>query len=85
MLNAFIEDETGAVAIAVTYGAFALGLTAAIVSMAGMAGSILDRSYGAIPFDAADRAPAIEGFMNIAGHIDGTYLRAAFGRLLGSG
>ncbi len=85
MLNAFLTDESGAVAVAATYGAFALGLTAAIVSMAGMAGSILDHSYSAIPFDATDRAPAIEGFTEIAGHIDGTYLREAFGRLLGGG
>ncbi len=85
MLNAFIKDESGAVAIAVTYGAFALGLTAAIVSMAGMAGSVLDRSYSAIPFDAVDRVPAIEGLMEIAGQIDGTYLHEAFGRLLGGG
>ncbi len=83
MLNAFIEDESGAVAIAVTYGAFALGLTAAIVSMAGMAGSVLDHSYSAIPYDAVDRAPAIEGFTEIAGHFDGSYLREAFGRLSG--
>ena len=79
MLKSFIEDDSGVVAIAVTYGAFALGLTAAIVSMAGMAGSVLDHSYSAIPFDATDRAPAIEGFMEI----DGTYLREAFGRLFG--
>ena len=85
MLNVFLRDESGAVAIAVTTGAFALGLTAAIVSMAGMAGSILDHSYSAIPFDATDRAPAIEGLTEIAGRIDGTYLREAFGRLLGGG
>ncbi len=83
MLDAFLSDESGAVAIAGTYGAFALGLTAVIVSMAGMAGSILDHSYSAIPFDATDRAPAIEGLTEIAGRIDGTYLREAFGRLLG--
>ncbi len=85
MLDAFLSDESGAVAIAVTYGAFALGLTAAIVSMAGMAGSIVDHSYSAIPFDATDRTPAIEGFTEIAGRIDGTYLREAFGRLLSGG
>ncbi len=83
MLNAFLSEESGAVAIAVTYGAFALGLTAAIVSMAGMAGSILDHSYSAIPFDATDRAPAIDAFTEIAGHLDGPYLREAFGRLFG--
>ncbi len=83
MLNAFIKDESGVVAIAVSYGAFALGLTAAIVSMAGMAGSVLDHSYSAIPFEAVDRAPAIEGLTEIAGHMDGSYLREAFGRLLG--
>lgn len=81
MLNTFIEDESGTVAVATTYGAFALGLTAAIVSMAGMAGSVLDQSYSAIPFEAMDRAPAIEGFTKIAGHFDGSYLREAFGRL----
>ena len=83
MLNDFIKADSGVVAIAVTYGAFALGLTAAIVSMAGMAGSVLDHSYSAIPFDALDRAPAIEDLTKIAGHIDGSYLREAFGRLLG--
>ncbi len=71
MLNAFIKDESGAVAIAVTYGAFALGLTAAIVSMAGMAGSVADHSYSAIPFDALDRVPASEDLTRIAGHIAG--------------
>ena len=85
MLNAFIEDESGVVAIAVTYGAFALGLTAAIISMAGMVGSVVDHSYSAIPYDATDRAPAIEGFTKIAGHFNGSYLREAFGRLLGGG
>lgn len=69
MLNAFIMDETGAVAV--IYGAFALGLTAAIISMAGMAGSVLDHSYSAVPFDATDRAPATEGFTKFAGRIDG--------------
>ncbi len=83
MLNAFIKDESGVVAIAVTYGAFALGLTAAIVSMAGMAGSVVDQSYSAIPFDALDRAPAIEDLTRIAGQIDGSYLREVFGRLMG--
>ena len=80
MLNAFIEDETGAVAV--TYGAFALGLTAAIVGMAGMVGSVLDQSYSAIPYDASGRVPAIEGLSQIAGHFDGSYLREAFIRLL---
>ena len=41
MLNAFLSDESGAVVIAVTTGAFALGLTAVMVSMAGTAGSCL--------------------------------------------
>jgi Flp pilus assembly pilin Flp len=68
MLNAFITDESGAVAV--IYGAFALGLTAAIISVAGMAGSVLDHSYSAIPFDATDRAPATEGFTKLAGRID---------------
>ncbi len=85
MLNAFSRDESGAVAITVTYGAFALGLTAAIVSIAGMAGSVLDHSYSAIPFDAFDRVPAIENLTEIAGRIDGTFLREAFGRLMGGG
>ncbi len=85
MLNAFLKDESGAVAIAVTYGAFALGLTAAIVSMAGMAGSVVDHTYSAIPFGALDRAPAIEDLTKIASQIDGSYLREAFGRLLGGG
>ncbi len=83
MLKAFLKDESGVVAIAATYGSFALGLTAAIVSMAGMAASVVDHSYSAIPFDALDRAPAIEGLTKIAGHIDSSYLREAFGRVLG--
>jgi Flp pilus assembly pilin Flp len=82
MLHAFITDESGAVVV--IYGAFALGLTAAIISMAGMAGSVLDHSYSAIPFDATDRTPAIEGFTKIAGYSDGSYLREASGSLLGS-
>ena len=82
MLNAFITDESGAVVV--IYGAFALGLTAAIVSMAGMAGSVLDHSYSAVPFDATDRAIATEGFTKIAGRVDGWYLHEAFGSLLGS-
>ena len=82
MLDDFLRDESGAVPIAVTYGAFALGLTAAIVSMAGMAGSVVDHSYSAIPYDATDRAPATEGFTEIARHFDGSFLREAFGRLL---
>ncbi len=82
MLNAFITDESGAVAV--IYGAFALGLTAAIISMAGMAGSVVDHSYSAIPYDATDRAPANEGFGNFAGRIDGSYLRETFDGLLGS-
>ncbi len=82
MLNAFITDESGAVVV--IYGAFALGLTAAIVSMAGMAGSVLDHSYSAIPFDATDRTPATEGFTKIAGYSGGSYLREVFGGFLGS-
>ncbi len=81
-MDDFLRDESGAVPIAVTYGAFALGLTAAIVSMAGMAGSVVDHSYSAIPYDATDRAPATEGFTEIARHFDGSFLREAFGRLL---
>ncbi len=83
MLNAFIKDESGVVAIAVTYGAFALGLTAAIISMVGMAGSVVDQTFSAIPFDALDRVPVIEDLTKIAGHMDGSYLREAFGRLSG--
>ncbi len=82
MLNAFITDESGAVVV--IYGAFALGLTAVIISMAGMAGSVLDHSYSAIPFDATDRAPANEGFGKFVGRIDGSYLSDAFGSVLGS-
>ena len=82
MPSAFVKDKSGAVAV--TYGAFALGLTAAIISMAGMAGSVLDHSYSAIPFDATDRAPATEGFTKIADYSGGSYLREAFGKLLGS-
>jgi Flp pilus assembly pilin Flp len=80
MLGTFIKDETGGVAVA--YGAFALGLTAAIVGMAGLVGSVLDHSYSAIPYEASDRAPAIESFSQAAVYLDGSYLREAFGRLL---
>ena len=44
MLSAFIKDLSGGVAIA--YGM--LVLTAAIVSVAGMVGSVMDHSYSAI-------------------------------------
>ena len=65
MLKAFLRDESGSTAV--IYGAFALGLTAAIVGMAGMVGSVLDHSYSAIPYNALDRTPAMEGLTRIAG------------------
>ena len=46
MLSAFIKDTSGGVAIA--YGI--LVLTAAIISVAGMVGSVMDHSYNAIPY-----------------------------------
>ncbi len=39
MLRVFVKDESGGVAI--TYGVLALALTAAIVSVAGMVGSVM--------------------------------------------
>ncbi len=46
MLSAFIEDVSGGVAMA--FGM--LVLTAVIVSVAGMVGSVMDHSYNAIPY-----------------------------------
>lgn len=65
MLKAFLQDETESTTV--IYGAFTLGLTAAIVGMAGMVGSVLDHTYSAIPYDALDRMPAMEDFTRIAG------------------
>ncbi len=81
MLSAFVKDETGAIVIA--YGVFALGLTAAIVSMAGMVGTVLDHSYSAIPDDAIALVPSIEGLSQAAGYLDGSSLGETIGRNVG--
>ena len=69
MLSAFVKGESGGVAI--TYGALALALTAAIVCLAGMVGSVLDHSYSAIPYEAIEAVPAMEGLSLVAGYLDG--------------
>ncbi len=69
MLSAFVKDESGGVAI--TYGVLALALTAAIVSVAGMVGSVMGHSYSAIPDEAIQAVPAMGGLSQVAGYFDG--------------
>ena len=82
MLNAFAKDESGGVAI--TYGLLALALTAAIVSVAGMVGSVMGHSYSAIPDEAIQTVPAMEGLSQVAGYFDGFNLGEVI-RLSGGG
>ena len=67
MLSAFVKDESGGVTIACGM----VVLTAAIVSVAGMVGSVMDHSYSAIPYEAIDTVPAMEGLSQVAGYFDG--------------
>ncbi len=80
MLSAFIKDELGGVTIACGM----VVLTAAIVGVAGMVGSVMDHSYSAIPDDAIDAVPAMEGLSQIAGYFDGFNLGEMI-RLSGGG
>ncbi len=82
MLSAFIKDESGGVAIA--YCVLALALTVAIVSVAGMVGSVMGHSYSAIPDEAIETVPAMEGLSQVAGYFDGFKLGEMF-RLSGGG
>ncbi len=79
MLSAFIKDVPSGVAIA--YGM--LALTAAIVSVAGMVGSVMDQSYNAIPYEAIVAVPSISGLSLVADNFDGIGLGEMI-RLAGS-
>ena len=68
MLSAFVKDESGGVVI--TYGVLASVLTVAIVSVAGMVGSIMGHSYSAIPDEAIETIPSMEGLSQVAGYFD---------------
>lgn len=72
MLSAFVKDESGGVVI--TYGVLALVLTVAIVSVAGMMGSVMDHSYRAIPDEAIETIPSMGGLSQVAGYFDGAKL-----------
>ena len=82
MLSAFVKDESGGVVIA--YGVFALALTAAIVSVAGMVGAFMGHSYSAIPDEAIETVPSMEGLSQVAGYFDGLKLGEMI-RLAGGG
>ncbi len=82
MLSAFVKDESGGVAI--TYGGLALVLTVAIVSVAGMVGSVMGHSYSAIPDEAIQTVPSMEGLSQVAGYLDGVKLGEMM-RLSGGG
>ena len=82
MPSAFVKEESGGVAI--TYGVLALALTAAIVSVAGMVGSVMGHSYSAIPDEAILTVPAMEGLAQVAGYFDGFNLGEMI-RLSGGG
>ena len=81
MLSAFVKDESGGVAI--TYGLLALALTAAIVSVAGMVGSVMDHSYSAIPDEAIETVPSMEGLSLVADYFDGAKLGEMIRRSVG--
>ncbi len=66
MLSAFVKDESGGVTIACGM----LVLTAAIVSVLGMVGSVMDHSYSAIPDAAIETVPSMEGISQVAGYFD---------------
>ncbi len=82
MLSAFVKDESGGVAV--TYGVLALALTVAIVSVAGMVGSVMGHSYSAIPDEAIQTVPSMEGLSQVAGYFDGFNLGEVI-RLAGGG
>ncbi len=82
MLSAFVKDESGGVMIA--YGVFALALTVAIVGVAGMVGSVMGNSYSAIPDEAIETVPSMEGLAQVAGYFDGIKLGEMFGLAVGS-
>ena len=83
MLGAFVKDESGGVVIA--YGVLALVLTVAIVSVAGMVGSVMGHSYSAIPDQALERIPSMGGTSPAAGYPDsfklGEMIRLSGGRM----
>ncbi len=68
MLSAFVKDESGVVVIA--YGMLALVLTGAIVGVAGMVGSVMGHSYSAMPDEAIETVPSMEGLSQVAGYFD---------------
>ncbi len=80
MLSAFVKDESGGVATA--YGMVVL--TAAIVSVAGMVGSVMGHSYSAITDEAIQTVPSMEGLSQVAGYFDGFNLGEII-RLSGGG
>jgi Flp pilus assembly pilin Flp len=82
MLSAFVKDESGGVAI--TYGVLALALTAAIIGVVGMVGSVMGHSYSAIPDEALLTVPSMEGLSQVAGYFDGFNLGEMI-RLSGGG
>ena len=49
-------------------------LTEAIVSVAGMVGSVMDHSYNAIPYEAIEKVPSLEDRSLVAGYFDGAKL-----------
>ncbi len=79
MLSTFVKGESGGVAIA--YGM--LALTAAIVSVAGMVGSVMDHSYNAIPDEAIETVPSMEGLSLVADYFDGAKLGEMIRRSVG--
>ncbi len=82
MLNAFVKDESGGVVV--TYGVLASALTAAIVGVAGMVGAVMGHSYSAIPDEAIETVPSMEGLSQVAGYFDSFNLGEMI-RLAGGG
>ncbi len=56
--------------VVIAYGVLALALTVAIVSVAGMVGSVMGHSYSAISDEAIETVPSMEGLSQVAGYFD---------------
>ncbi len=68
----------------ITYGVLASVLAVAIAGVAGMVGSVMGHSYSAIPDEAIETIPSMEGLSQLAGYFDGFNLGEMI-RLSGGG
>ena len=69
MFDAIVRNEC--LSIAMVYGALASVIVTAAVAMFAMMGLVFDHSYSAIPSEAIDLLPSMEGLSQVAGYLDG--------------